>query len=644
MKHYHHLALVALSIAALLPQACGLIEVEEVNSIDTTSTLGKGTEVPVFAEKSFTLKDFISTDNTGGIISVGVDGEYRISYNMDKQSLGDGFSFDASQFALNVNNSFNQSMSLSEAKIPARTPISYNEADKAAVELYLQSFASGVDIEFFQSLLSQQYKFNFDIDFSINNFPELIKSFQRADLDGSFTFTLVPAGIPFNKFVFNKGTEISFPPFLKFSQCSNADFTLTDGHKLIANKDVNVPMGTGLSFTLQLQALDMGNGVQTNKSLGLVGAVAVDGTISINPEDFNGATQEINLSDYPVVAAMLTGDGPHTIVMVKEDNALGAFTVSCNYSASNVALKNATIQINKDKIPAFDAGNNSGFDISGVPEMFSGEGANVKLSDVQVVMTVDSQLPFQFDLNADLKAKTGNTVNHEYALGPLTFAANSETTYSIGTHADGTEGDVIYKHVPDLGGILSPVPTRIEADNFNISFDDTQWLTVESGKTYGGTFQVGVEAPVAFTADTKVTLGIGIPDVDLDLSLAGEYIKGETTAVIKMQAINEIPLNFGVDVIAKDADKKKIDGVKVSLNKDIAAGTLQNPTTTDVEITIILPANSKLIKSVGFEMSAYSNDAFAGTKLNQNQSITLKNVKFSLPNGITTDLKDIVNK
>ncbi|MBR6305202.1 MAG: hypothetical protein IKR38_00255, partial [Bacteroidales bacterium] len=416
MKQFHHLTLAAFSLAALLCQACGLIEVEEITEIDTTSTLAKGTEVTVVAEKKITLGDFLNFgegSGANGIIQVSAEGDYSIEYNLEPQSIGDGFTFDASAFELNVNNAFNQSMSLTEATIPAHTPISYNEADRAAVELYFQNFASGVDIAFFESLLSQKYEFNFNIDFTIPGFPELIKSFKKADLDGNFTFTLVPSGIPFQKFVFKKDTKISLPSFLKFSSCSNADFTLVNGSELVANKDVNVPMGSGLAFTLALQSLDKGNGVPTAGSLALVGNVSVDGTISISPADFTGQTEVIDLESYPVLVAagVLTGDGPHTITLVKENTSLGSFNVSCTYTAANVALKNATIQLSKDAIPAFDG--NYGFDIGNLPKELSADGNTIELSDVQVNLSVNSTLPFDFGLNANLDA----IGNRKYQLG-----------------------------------------------------------------------------------------------------------------------------------------------------------------------------------------------------------------------------------
>lgn len=614
----------SLSLAAFLFQGCeGLVNIDEVTDINTEVTVAPGTEVTVLSEKSFTLKDLV-TSGADGKLTVTSEGEYKISYNLEPQSIGDGFSFDASKFALNVNNSFNQSMSLSQATIPAKTPISYNEADKTAVEAYFSTFASGVDIAFFESLLSQNYKFNFDIDFSIPGFPELIKTFKKADLEGNFTFNLVPAGIPFQKFIFKQGTRIVLPSFLKFSSCNNADFTLQNGNLLVANKDVDVPMGTGLSFTLALQALDMGDGVATNGSLALVGNVAVDGTISINPEDFNGETIEVDLASYPAIAVLLTGEGSHKIVMVKEDTALGNFTVSCAYSAANVALKNATVQLSKDAIPSFDG--NFGFDVGGLPEFLSGSDANVELAEVKVVMDVNNGLPFGFGLSANLVALSGSTVNHDVKIGPLDFPASKETIHTVDN--------------PELGKILSPIPTRIEARNFDIVFDDSQWITAEAGKNYSGTFAVGFEAPISFTANTRLSLGID-ESFDVDLGKTGDIIKGETPVEIRFTAINSIPLNFGIEVEALDASKKAIPGVTGKFDK-VAAGSLKNPATTEVSISFTLPSDSKIIKGIGLKMNAYSDDSCAGERLNQNQSVTVKGVTLKLPKGITTDLKDII--
>ena len=675
-----------LALAVFVPQACGLIEVENVDSIDTTSTLGKGTEVTIISEKKITLGDFLSFDNaSGGIIRISDEGEYSIEYNLDPQSIGDGFTFDASKFELNVNNNYEYSYKFSQnAVIPARTPISCNPSDKAAFQSFLSKLGLEVDIDYFESLLSQNYGFDFDIDFTVDNFPDLITAFKKADLNGTLALNLVPTGIPFNKFVFKKDFQISFPSFFVFSACDNALFEIQNGHNLVAKQDIDVVLGTGLSLNLTLASLDMGNGVETKGTLPLSGEkVAVSGVITVNPEqDLQGEKETFSLTDTQYIANQLKeyndpevqtllnnnllteeqketainelanafitntlhltpGEAGHDVTVVKNSLSIGNLVVNCGYSANKVALKNVTIKLDGEKaIPSFNG--DYGFDIGNLPKELSAEGNNVELSDIQVELTVDSTLPFGFGLNANLAAiSTSKTQN--FPLGPLAFEANSVTKYSLGTHEDAVVDGLTYKKIDNIGSILSPVPSRIEVKDFDINFDDTQWLTIEAGKNYGGSFAAGVKAPIAFGSNTKLNIAYGMDDLDVDLSIAGDIIKGDARALIKFKAVNEIPFQFDLDLVAKDADKKPIENVKVTINKPIAAGSTANPATTDVEIEVILPAGSKIIKGLSLEFSASVDSEHAGVPLNKNQSLTVQNVKLSLPDGITTDLKNLVN-
>lgn len=682
MKKFHHLTLAALSLAAFLPQACGLIEVEEVTDIDTTSTLAKGTEVTVVAEKKITLGDFLNFgegSGANGIIQVSADGDYSIEYNLEPQSIGNGFTFDASSFTLNLSNHFDYSYKFSDnTVIPARTPISCNSSDKAAFSSLLSTIGVNIDLDFFESLLSQNYSFDFDIDFTVNNFPDMINSFKKADLNGQLSMNLVPTGIPFEKFVFKQGFEIKFPSFFRFSNCDNNLFEIKDGYKLVAKQDVDVVLGTGISFNLDLASLDLGDGVVTNGSLPLQDKVAVAGVISVNPEqDLIGQKETVNLTDKTYIAQQLEenttmidpawktlpnyealkeavaeefitntlhltpGEPGHEVTIVKDEVAIGNLLVVCGYAANNVAIQNATIKLSKSAIPSFDG--NYGFDIGNLPEELSADGNTIELSDVQVNLSVNSTLPFDFGLNAKLNAIGGN---HEYQLGPLNFAANSETKYLLGDFKqEGLIDGINYKKVEGLGQILNPVPSRIEVKDFTISFDETKWITAEAGKNYGGSFQAGVKAPIAFTEATSLSLGYEMNDLDVDLSVAGDYLKGDTRAVIKLQAINEIPFKFGLSISAQDADKKPIDGVSITPDViEIGAGTIANPVTSAPEITIVLPSGSKLIKGISIKFNATVDSEHAGKPLNKNQSLTLKNVKLSLPDGITMDLKDVVKK
>ncbi len=626
-KFYSICCVAALAITATLFHGCNLVNIDEVDNINTESQLFKGQEIEVLKEYSKTLAELIG-ENAGSVIKVNGDGNYQIEYKIvDNQTIGDGFSFDASQFAINLSGGASKSLELSESTIPANTPVSYDPADKAT----LQTLFPNLNLDLLDGFDSDEISFNFNLDCSIANFPTLIKAFQKADLDGKLNFVLTPSGIPFNKIVFKKGTSISFPSFLRFSSCDNSSFELQNENVLVAKNDIALNIDKGLSLGLTLKSLDMGNGIEvTEAGLPLAGDVSFSGVVSIAADDFNGKTKDVVL-------------GSHSATVVESDIPVN-FSVSYSYEAKNVQLKNAVIKISEDALPAFDAGK-FGFDINAddLPSFLTGKNVNVELSNVQVNLTLGSQLPFGFGLNAKLAAVSEQTKTFQF--GPLAFPANAVTSYSLGTHADGEEGGIIYKNIPGIGGILSPIPTRIELQEFQVDFDGDEWITVESGKNYGGTLTASVVAPVAFTENTQVSLDLDIDDINIDFGeQVNGLLKGKTTGVIKLHAENEIPLNFGIDLVAKDADKKVIDNVEVSVNKDIASGFILNPTSTDIEITVVLPENTSMIKYMGLNMRTYADKQFASLPLMPNQKITIKNVTFGLPNGITVDVKDVVNK
>ena len=682
MKKFHHLTLAALALAALLPQACGLVEIDEVKDINTEVTVAPGTEVTVMSEFSKTLGELL-TDNQGGIITVTADGDYMISYQIvDKQNLGDGFSFDASKFALNLSDHFDYTYAFSDTTtIPARTPISCNAADKDAFSSLLKAIGVKIDLDFFESLLSQNYSFDFDVDFSVSDFPEMIKSFKKADLNGKLSMNLVPSGIPFQKFVFKQGFAICFPSFFRFSNCDNNLFEIKDGYKLVAKQDVDVVLGTGISFNLDLASLDLGDGVDLNGSLPLKDKVSVSGVISVNPEeDLIGEKETVNLTDKDYIAQQLEeyttlidptasdyeyvrdivvdqfiintlhltpGEPGHEVTIVKNDVAIGNLLVVCGYAANNVAIQNATIKLSNDAIPSFDAKDFS-IDIQDkLPKELAGSDVNIELSDVQVTLDLDSTLPFGFDLNANLIASTGATVHHEYVLGPLTFDANAKTVWSLGTHANGEESGIKYKEVKDkdghgLGSLLSPIPAKVEVKDFNVSFDETKWITAESGKTYGGVLSADIKAPLAFSPETNLSISLDMDDMEVNLDQVSGYLKYDTKAEVKFSYENEIPLNFAMTMVVKDADKKVMEGVAPKDAITIKAASKTGPSKNDVKIELTIPSGGKMIKSIGFTVTASGEDA--SLRLNPNQKISLKNVKFCLPDGVTTDLKDIIKK
>ena len=617
--------MIAVAVAFLAP-GCKVDETYDLSNIDTEVTVLPGVQVPLPNFKEVKLKDLIKLE-TGSVVSE-VSGHYVINYAVDPQVLN-GFTINAADFKINASNNLDVAIPLNQTSIPDKTPLSIPSGLTDEQKTTLAGLMGITDVDSFESLKSQALNFNTNIDFSINSFPTEIKAFKSCTLAGNLTFSLVPAGFPFSKFVLKQGTTITFPSFLVFSSCNNADFNLSAGHILTANKDIDVTIGgTGLQFQLALSGLDMGAGVNTTGSLPLAGNITIAGNIYLDPDWFTGtkATQTY---------------GTYEVTYVNGDCPLTGCKITANYNAADITLSSATIKADASAIPSFGT---YGFDINGLPSFLTGEDVNIELNEVQLALNLASTLPFPVTLaNGQLKALSGTTATHTYNLPNLVFAANATTGFSIGEHASGgtdTAGNT-YVNLPGLGSILAPVPTRVETAGFQVTIPE-DWLTVESGVNYGGTLNVGINAPIAFKSTSRVGFVIDADNVSLSL---GDNIPLEK-ATLSLTAENTIPLNFAIEVKALDENKNPISAVTATVDKPIASGhgTANEPVATPIKITLTITKGAPAIKGLQLKLNATSDAGASQYPLEPEQGLHLVNVSLGLPDGITMDVKNLGNK
>ena len=615
---------IAVAVAFLAP-GCKVDESYDLSNIDTEVTVLPGVEVPLPNFKEVKLKDLIKLE-TGGVVSE-VSGKYVINYAVDPQVLN-GFSINANDFKINASSNLDVAIPLNQTSIPDKTPLSIPTGLTDDQKTALAGLMGITDVNSFESLKSQALNFNTNIDFSINNFPTEIKAFKSCTLNGNLSFSLVPAGFPFSKFVLKQGTTITFPGFLAFASCNNADFDLSAGHILTANKDIDVVIGTGIQFQLALAGLDMGaTGVATAGTLPLADNITIAGNIYLDPDWFNGPKTTQTFGTYEVT--YVNGDCPLT-----------GCKITANYTAADITLSSATIKADASAIPAFGT---YGFDINGLPSFLTGEDVNIELNEVQLALNLASTLPFPVTLaNGQLKALNGTTATHTYNLPSMVFAANATTGYSVGEHANGgtdAAGNT-YVNLPGLGSILAPVPTRVEAAGFNVTIPE-DWLTVESGVSYGGTLNVGINAPISFKSTSRVGFVIDADNVSLDL---GDIPLEK--ASLSLTAENTIPLNFAIEVVAKDANKNAIPGVTATVDKAIASGhgTANEAVATPIKITLTIAKDAPAIKGLQLKLNATSDAGASQYPLEPEQGLHLVNVSLGLPDGVTMDLKNLGKK
>ena len=634
------IACIALALPVLI-QGCAPDKKYNLEDMDSEITVLKGISMPLPNLQEIKLGDLIKIDaSSGDVLSINAAGEYVVSFSMEPSDIK-GFSIEADALTLSTNGGSSTPQSIGEyTSIPANTPLDYDSADRDALAAYLDGIGYVADMDMLQKqdFLTQNIDYSFDADFTIDDFPKEVSAIKSADITGSINLKILPDGIPFSKLLLRAGSKIVFPDFIRLSDCSNSSFTIQgDSHTLLANADIIIPVGTGLELDVAVIGLYFGeNGVAPSAGkLPLQSSVKIeDGKITLDPMDFTGATKVVNYPKNPSTAPTVL-DG--SVTVVESDTPITDFTFGYSYTVGINSVSSVILKLSDDAAPSFDS--TYGFDIQGLPDILTGADVKIELAELQLELGVDSKLPFNFDLSGKLQAldASGPISGREYPIGPLTFKKESKTTYSLGEKADGEADGVIYKHVQDLGKILSPLPTRVEANNFAITFPK-DWLEIPTGKQYGAQMEVSLDAPLSFTAGTALSLGIDL-DVNLDMTSLGKGLPN-VEAVLEFKAANTVPLSFGVTATALDEDKNGINSVTSTIDGDIKAGKIGAPSSNDIKITLSLDP-SKKVSAIRIGLDASSNAEVAGTRLNKDQGITLTDLHITLPNGVTADIKEL---
>ena len=110
-------------------------------------------------------------------------------------------------------------------------------------------------------------------------------------------------------------------------------------------------------------------------------------------------------------------------------------------------------------------------------------------------------------------------------------------------------------------------------------------------------------------------------------------------ATITMDAVNAIPLNMKLDVQAIDVNGNEIPDIVATVDKSIAAGYMEQPITTTITIQLT-SQNGSISKLDGLLLiaNATSPATNESQQLNENQTLTLTNVRVSVKGGVKIDL------
>ena len=446
--------------------------------------------------------------------------------------------------------------------------------------------------------------------------PEEILSLRAIDMDAAleFRFTASEGAVVH----IEKGLTIEFPDYMCLTTRSDIhNYQVVDNYKVVFTEDTEVSYKNPLVLDfrlIRLQGLTDMLRTAPNATGKLVRYVTdkdkiqVDGNMYIKASDYGYGY----IPSRPKIAM--------------------------DVMLSDLEMKSAEIIIDLN----LDV-DDMELEIGDLPEMFSGKNTVLDLYNPTLKFKINNETPFELNLNAEITAY-GSRNTTDIHVGNHCINGNDETDEILVPAADEIEyyfsrqgkhdsfdGEDI--KLEEIGEIVTDLPEKIKIHE--ISVDATEkYIKIYSGREYDVDIEYEFFCPMSFGRDMNVSF-----EYDIALGLSGD-VAGLECINIAMDMVNTIPLNFEIKGVALDEDGKELKDANVDLDLKLLAGTIDNPTTSHVEIVLETNNSEINIGKLRLVLSATSSKNLQGVLLNTAQGLAINGLSVTLPKGIVMDYTD----
>lgn len=446
----------------------------------------------------------------------------------------------------------------------------------------------------------------FSMDLAIDTpLPEGIRNVSEVYLDSELECTF---SVSDGTMYVSEGFEFSFPEFINLSaKGTSADYEVVDNHVVRFVKDAVLSSTSPLSLDLSFNRIDIAeknlfSAADGSKKVHLTDAVDVKGDFYIKTKDFTVLPDDIDIA----------------IKVAFEDmdvtKAMAEIDLGAELSGEDVAIDE-------------------------LPEILKGDGICIDLYNPVIGLAITNHSPFDFSIDADITSYTA-TGAHDVHLGShginndryVIVPSSSTKDYHfsrrpLATVPQGVSNVV----VPAIGELIKELPDRISIHDLEVSVENGLTM-VETGSSYDASVAYDLSAPLAFGEDLYLSVK---QDVELNLEMGVKI----STAKVSLDITNSIPVDFDIDAVCLDAYGNEVTATRVSIDKTIAAGSVDKPTVTPVVLSIDNSLDKLEIRSLRLTMNATSvNPEFQGVCLNRNQGLEIKNIVLALPGGIGVEI------
>ncbi|MDE6134656.1 MAG: hypothetical protein K2F79_03680, partial [Muribaculaceae bacterium] len=286
--------------------------------------------------------------------------------------------------------------------------------------------------------------------------------------------------------------------------------------------------------------------------------------------------------------------------------------------------------------------NDTQFTINDIPDFLSDDENSLDVANPRFYVTVTNNSPVEIELNAQLASFSNDipgsafataNIGAAYGTAPVIIGANGTTEILISQEAvTGMSGTNIV--VPGLSELIKTIPDFMRFQNVDCHAVQKEF-TIALAPTYDFTTDYEAVIPLSFGADMR--LHYTHEDTEWDTEDLDKFSFSKVR--LSFNAVNTIPLTMTPDVIALDRQGNEISDIKASVSGQVAAGSINAPSTSSVEVILTSTAsNLSQVDGIRFVFDAVSDPSHVGYNLNSAQSLRFTDIKAEIIGGLTIDL------
>ena len=402
---------------------------------------------------------------------------------------------------------------------------------------------------------------------------------------------------------------IDFPEYLEFADVKDAGLNFNPDGNLLTIKSPQIST-MAKNYYLNVVGIDFDKIPSGQGFLPSQHKIVLNDEIKLSAFDVNAV-----LSDFGTTVEAI----PNEIV------------ADIDLSISSLIVKTALVKVDPDIVIDPFISN-----VGELPDFLSGDDVVLDLYNPVLKLNIDNRTPLKLNLNADIMSYKGadhRTAHVGNANGgeAIALTPSGMNRLYISRTGEGVPTGFSSVVVPDFSSLISIVPDRIGVENIDVEAAD-EFVTLISGGRYNVVYDFELAAALAFGKDVKIVYSTDFTGWNETFNPKDESFSLEIRdADVKFDFVNMIPMTISLDAAAIDVDGNVIPGIKVTLNGDIPAGSVEKPSTS--ALTLNLEGSAEQMRKLdGLRLNLTGSDpgTMSGVCLNKNQGVQFKNMKIRL--------------